>query len=311
MSQFRTIAPLTPSAFQIGYGDQIALMGSCFSGNIAAKLADRKLKVLSNPYGIVFNPISLFKSILEIIDQKEYDSSHLIFHNELQHSLNHHSEFSHPESSEVIQKINSNSIKARGFLQTAKVLYLTLGTAWVYSYDGEIVANCHKIPNHHFEKRLLSIEEIVDSFEPVIKRLNVFNPDLKIVFTLSPIRHLKDGFEENSLSKALLRSAISQLVGRGEQVSYFPAFEIMMDDLRDYRFYTKDMLHPSEQAVDYIWDKFCSRYMNANTLAIMGRVENLEAAKNHLPRFPNSAAHQKHKAFIQKEIAALKKFIQY
>lgn len=309
MNQFRTIASPAPSAFQIGYGDQIALMGSCFSNSIAMKLADRKLKVLSNPYGIVFNPISLFKSIQEIIDQKEYDSSHLIFHNELQHSLNHHSEFSHPESSEVIQKINSNSIKARDFLQTAKVLYLTLGTAWVYTYDGEIVANCHKIPNHQFEKRLLSIEEIVDSFEPVIKKLNVFNPDLKIVFTLSPVRHLKDGFEENSLSKALLRSAIHRLVGGGE-VSYFPSFEIMIDDLRDYRFYTKDMLHPSEQAVDYIWDKFCSRYMSANTLAIMGRVENLEAAKNHLPRFPNSAAHQKHKAFIQKEIAALKQFIQ-
>lgn len=309
MNQFRTIASPAPSAFQIGYGDQIALMGSCFSTNIATKLVDRKLKVLSNPYGIVFNPISLFKSIQEIIDQKEYDSSHLIFHNELQHSLNHHSEFSHPESSEVIQKINSNSIKARDFLQTAKVLYLTLGTAWVYTYDGEIVANCHKIPNHQFEKRLLSIEEIVDSFEPVIKKLNVFNPDLKIVFTLSPVRHLKDGFEENSLSKALLRSAIHRLVGGGE-VSYFPSFEIMIDDLRDYRFYTKDMLHPSEQAVDYIWDKFCSRYMSANTLAIMGRVENLEAAKNHLPRFPNSAAHQKHKAFIQKEIAALKQFIQ-
>ena len=309
MNQFRTIASPAPSAFQIGYGDQIALMGSCFSNSIAMKLADRKLKVLSNPYGIVFNPISLFKSIQEIIDQKEYDSSHLIFHNELQHSLNHHSEFSHPESSEVIQKINSNSIKARDFLQTAKVLYLTLGTAWVYTYDGEIVTNCHKIPNHQFEKRLLSIEEIVDSFEPVIKKLNVFNPDLKIVFTLSPVRHLKDGFEENSLSKALLRSAIHRLVGGGE-VSYFPSFEIMIDDLRDYRFYTKDMLHPSEQAVDYIWDKFCSRYMSANTLAIMGRVENLEAAKNHLPRFPNSAAHQKHKAFIQKEIAALKQFIQ-
>ncbi len=309
MNQFRTIASPAPSAFQIGYGDQIALMGSCFSNSIAMKLADRKLKVLSNPYGIVFNPISLFKSIQEIIDQKEYDSSHLFFHNELQHSLNHHSEFSHPESSEVIQKINSNSIKARDFLQTAKVLYLTLGTAWVYTYDGEIVANCHKIPNHQFEKRLLSIEEIVDSFEPVIKKLNVFNPDLKIVFTLSPVRHLKDGFEENSLSKALLRSAIHRLVGGGEG-SYFPAFEIMMDDLRDYRFYTKDMLHPSEQAVDYIWDKFCSRYMSANTLAIMGRVENLEAAKNHLPRFPNSAAYQKHKAFIQKEIAALKQFIQ-
>ena len=301
MSSFRTIAAIKQADFSIVYKNQIALMGSCFSNHIALKLEERKFKVLKNPYGIIFNPTALSRSINEIIDHKVYDESHLVFHDELEHSLNHHSEFSHPNPDQVVRQINERINQAYSFLKSAEVLFLTIGTAWVYSYEGEVVANCHKIPNHQFEKRLLSIEEIVESFTKVLDRLKTFNPNLKVIFTLSPVRHLKDGFEENSVSKAILRAAIHQIQQKDKAVGYFPSYEIMMDDLRDYRFYEKDMLHPNAQAVDYIWENFCQKYMSKSTQELMGRMENLQAAINHRPRFPDSEAHQKHVAFIERE----------
>lgn len=308
MDTFRTITPHPEASFDIKYSSKIALIGSCFSNHIAQNLSKRKFKVLKNPYGIIFNPISLCTSLEEILVKKVYDESHLVFHNELEHSLNHHSDFSHPDPAEVVKRINEQIRDAHDFLKSAEVLFLTLGTAWVYTYEDEIVANCHKIPNHQFKKRLLSQQEIVESFSQVLKQLGAFNPKLQVVFTLSPVRHLKDGFEENSVSKAILRAVIHALQHQHPACGYFPSYEIMMDDLRDYRFYEKDMLHPNEQAIDYIWQKFYMSYMDEETLELMTRIEKLESAIQHRSKFPNSEAHQKHLAFIEREKESLKEY---
>lgn len=305
MNRFRTILGQRTSDFQISYDDKILLSGSCFAEHMATKLKERKFHVLNNPYGILFNPVSLFQSVQEIVNQREYKEQDLVFHDELEHSMNHHSRFSGTNPTGVIHLINKEINTARDFLQDAKVLFLTLGTAWVYRYDGEIVANCHKIPNHQFEKELLDTNAIVDSFYTMYDQLKVFNPDLQVVFTLSPVRHIKDGMEENSVSKAILRTAIHQLSQENEQVNYFPAYELLMDDLRDYRFYNADMLHPNEQAIDYVWGYFKDRYFGEETQDIIQRVEKLEAAIKHKPRFPESDAYQKHLAFIEKEKKAL------
>lgn len=305
MEQFRTILSRRKDSFQLVYSDRIMLSGSCFAEHMATKLQERKFSVLSNPYGILFNPISLFQSFQEIINQRIYKEQDLVFHDELEHSMNHHSRFSGTNPTKVVGEINRQIQGARDFLQDAKVLFLTLGTAWVYRYDGSIVANCHKIPNHQFEKELLDIHTIVDSFYTMYDQLKIFNPNLQVVFTLSPVRHIKDGIEENSVSKAILRTAIHQLSQENKQVNYFPAYELLMDDLRDYRFYNADMLHPNEQAIDYVWAYFKDCYFASETQDIIQRVEKLEAAINHKPRFPESDAYQKHLAFIEKEKKAL------
>jgi len=301
MNHFRTTITTKKSEIEINHQDKIALIGSCFSENIAIKLKERKFNVLSNPYGILFNPLSIFTAITEIIQLKTYTKNDLGKHNELFYSFNHHSNFSDLELENVLQNINTQIKNAHYFLKNCHMLFITFGTAWAYTYNKKIVANCHKLPNKQFEKILLSNNQIIDEWQKTSTLLKQFNPKLNIVFTVSPVRHLKDGFEENNLSKAILRTTIHQMGN-----FYFPSYEIMMDDLRDYRFYKSDMLHPNDDAVNYIWQKFSESYFNDNTQQLNKRIYKLQTAIQHQPRFENTNAHQKHLTFIEQEKKSLK-----
>jgi hypothetical protein len=305
MKLFRTTYKAKPSNLRFNYDDSLFLIGSCFSNNISEYLTHRKFKVLSNPYGILFNPISIFQCLEELIELRTYTEIDLVEHNELQHSLSHHSDFSGLEKEAVLKHINEQIKEAHHFLKQTTHLYITLGSSWVYKYEGGLVANCHKIPNHKFEKVLLNVADISVAYQELLPKLKAFNPKLKIVFTISPVRHLKDGFEENNLSKSILRTAIHQIQSSSNEIAYFPSYEIMMDDLRDYRFYEADMLHPNKTAIDYIWEQFKISYVDESVWPLMTRIENLQIAMSHQSRFETTAAHQKHLAFMAQEKEAL------
>lgn len=308
MSAFRSTFEIKDVPSKIGHEDPIFFIGSCFSSSMANFLSYRKFKVLSNPSGVIFNPLSIFKTLDDLIEAKEYGEGNLVKDQELYHSMKHHSDFSGMKAEEVVEKINKTLLEARTFLHESKYLFITLGSAWVYEYENEIVANCHKMPQKFFNKRLLQLKEILVAGKRVLDKLQEFNPQLKIVFTLSPVRHLKDGAIENNLSKSLLRLAIHQIQEENSSIGYFPSFEIMMDDLRDYRFYADDLLHPNDQALNYIWHKFKLSYIKAEAYELILRIENLQKAMAHKPRFEGSEAYQKHLRFIEQEKNALKDF---
>jgi lysophospholipase L1-like esterase len=307
MLSFRTEFSPHPSPFKISHSSKLMLVGSCFSENIGKYLSVAKFQVLSNPYGILFNPVSLANSLEEIIEAKEYFETDLIEHNGLYHSMQHHSCFSGVNKTEVLAQINQSIAQAHDFLKQTDVLFLTFGTAWVYNYNEQTAGNCHKLPGHLFEKKMLSVTEVEKCTNQVLEKLKSFNPKLQIVLTLSPVRHLKDGFEENQVSKSILRTAIYQLKQHADFVHYFPAYELIMDDLRDYRFFADDMVHPSEQAVKYVWDKFSTTYFNEQTIFTLKKVEHLTAQLNHRAHFPESEAHQNFLKKLQAEIAEFEK----
>lgn len=306
MNNFRTSYKSKKGSLDISYKDRLIFIGSCFSEHLYQILSDRKFNVSSNPYGILYNPISIFNALEEIIKLKCYSKEDLIEHKGIYQSFQHHSEFSDMKADFVVQKINEGIKTAHKNLQKSSYLFITLGSAWVYEYQGEIVGNCHKMPNNLFTKRILSAAEIKAGALSLLNILKNFNPELQVVFTVSPVRHIKDGFEENSLSKAILRNAIYLLEVSEKTISYFPSYEIMMDDLRDYRFYENDMLHPNKTAIDYIFEAFKVHYFKKESLEIMAGIEKLQQALQHRVRFEESEENQKHQEFIVKQKAALK-----
>lgn len=301
---FRTVVPISPSDTKIGHKDQILLIGSCFSEHIANRLNEHKFQVAKNPYGILYHPLAIAKSLEEIIAHKNYKVTDLVYHKEHWQSWNHHSDFSDLNQQDIIEKINSTITSAHKQLKTAKHLVITFGSAWAYRLKskGELVANCHKFPNKEFEKELLSIEEITNQFIALIGQLLAFNPKLNIHFTISPIRHLRDGFRENQWSKSTLQLAVQQLQKKYNQLHYFPSYELVMDDLRDYRFYNEDMVHPSKLAVDYVWQRFSEAYFSEVTTTINKQISKIRAASRHRPFQPNAEAHQE---FIQKTLTQI------
>ena len=309
MGNFRTTYKAKQGASLLDYNSSSFFIGSCFSNNISAHLAYRKFKVCANPYGILFNPISIARALKEIVDERIYVEEDLVQHNGIYHSLHHHSDYSNPDAAVVLSGIQESISVSKLALEGANMLFVTLGTAWAYEYEGAVVANCHKIPNHRFKKRLLTVNEIKTALRSALEAVATKNNNLSVVFTVSPVRHLKDGFEENSLSKAVLRLAIAELQNELANVTYFPAYEIVQDDLRDYRFYAKDMVHPSEDAITYVWDRFKETYIDPKVQNTMSRIEKLQAAIDHRPRFPDTEAYQKHLAFIEKEQELLKEFL--
>jgi hypothetical protein len=278
---FRTEIKLGDAPFEINYQHQLMLVGSCFSDNIGDKLKEMKMKVLSNPFGISFNPYSIAQSISRIIQNVRY--SDLEIHNDLYFSFDHHSSFSSSSKSEALERINSSLASAHEKLREADFLFITFGSAWVYRHisQNKLVANCHKIPNKEFSKELLSIENTTELLQKLIVELKSFNPKLKVVFTVSPVRHLKDGFIENQRSKSILLEAVHRIVEANSNCTYFPSYEIVMDDLRDYRFFKKDMLHLNDVGVDYVWEKFCDYYFTSETRAIQEEVNALNLLLQH------------------------------
>jgi hypothetical protein len=283
--KFRTEISVPSGEFQISHQDKILMMGSCFVENISSKLLQSGFNIDVNPFGIQYNPASLANSLYDILNNKVYTKKDLIFHEDIHHSWAHHSRFSGDTEELVLEKINSQIKQSSIFLKEASLLILSFGTARVYHLlsSGEIVSNCHKLPDKMFREEQLTIEQIRCQWTELIQHLRQLNPNLRIMLTVSPIRHWKNGAHENQLSKACLLLAVNELIKENVQCYYFPAYELIMDDLRDYRFYSDDMFHPNQQAIDYIWEKFSQVYFDSKTMAIIKEYEKIQKRLNHRP----------------------------
>ncbi|HDZ41255.1 MAG TPA: GSCFA domain protein [Bacteroidetes bacterium] len=282
--KFRTEIDLKPSLLKVGYDTPVMLTGSCFAEEIGKHFCNGKMKALINPFGVLYNPLSTLRSLELIMDAEKFTGDDLYHFDNKYLSFYHDTSFSSRDSSESLKKINRSLADANRFLSGASFLFISFGTAWVYRWkeDNRVVANCHKIPAARFTRQLLKPEDIISGWLSLIEKLENFNTRLNIVFTVSPVRHLKDGAHGNQLSKSTLLLAIDRLMSLNNKLSYFPSYEIMLDELRDYRFYGKDMVHPSETAVDYLWEKFKDYYFTDHTRTIYERLLKITEATKHI-----------------------------
>jgi len=280
------------------YEDKLLLLGSCFSENIGGKLSYYKFQSVTNPFGILFNPVAIETVIEAAVLNKTFTETDVFELNDVWKSFVAHSDLNALSRLQTVINLQEAQQQLRDQLKEASHLFITLGTSWVYRHikKDTIVANCHKVPQKKFSKELLSIDEVAQSLSKIITLVKAFNSNINITFTISPVRHLKDGFIENTQSKSHLIAAVHQLID-GKSVHYFPAYEIVMDELRDYRFYAKDMLHPSEQAIDYVWGKFLEVYASAKAKQTQQKVVSIQNGLSHRPFNPMSDSHQ---LFIQK-----------
>ena len=290
-----TSVDIAPCARKIGYGDKILLLGSCFADNIGAKFAEHYFQATINPLGTLYNPASIALSITD--SQHSIPDSRLIYHNGLWHSMMHHGTFSGKDKAAVQARCLDSYERLQRALKEATTVIVTFGTAWVYEMDGQVVANCHKLPANRFTRRCLAVDEIVEMWQPIVASM----PDKHWIFTVSPIRHVKDGLHANQVSKAILLQAVDEL---GQ--SYFPSYEIMMDELRDYRFYAEDMVHPSQVAVEYIWQRFVETYMTEDTRGEMRTLHQLWQDRHHRFLHPDSEEAERFRLHVEKQMVALK-----
>jgi len=277
----------------IDYQSNVLLLGSCFSENIGNQLNYFKFQSTQNPFGILFHPKAIENLITNTSNKKVYSSDDLIYQNEIWHSFDAHSSLSSAGENELLNKLNVAISLTNKKIKEASHIVITLGTSWVYRYieTDTIVANCHKIPQKKFLKELLSVSEISESLARSISLIKSLNSDAAVIFTVSPVRHLKDGFIENTQSKSHLIAAIHTLVNE-QDVSYFPSYEIMMDELRDYRFYAEDMIHPNKTAINYIWRKFIDTWFSEETKSIMKEIDEIQKGLLHRPFHEDSKLHQ-------------------
>jgi len=283
----------------IDYDSNIILLGSCFSENIGNRLSYFKFNNLVNPFGILYHPIAIENLILNSINEKKFTDDDVFYFNERWHSFETHSVLSAPTKTALLESLNNMVNITYEQLQKASHIVITLGTSWIYRLieSDTIVANCHKIPQKKFSKELLSINDIAESLEASISLIQSLKKEVSIIFTVSPIRHLKNGFVENKLSKSHLLAAIHQVIKPNEKIHYFPSYEIMMDELRDYRFYAEDMIHPNATAIQYIWEKFETSWTSENTIKIMREVDSIQKSLSHKPFNLESKQHQE---FLEK-----------
>lgn len=296
---FRTPITIPKSNHPIDYYSKVVTIGSCFSENISAKLEQYKFQYYNNPFGILFQPDAIENILIRAIELRLFTEADLFFENELWHCFEVHSELNNSDKEDMLVNLNGILTYLNGQLKSCSHLILTFGTAWTYrfSHTQKRVANCHKIPQSNFTKELLSVDEIVSSLNNIQTKIAEFNPDIKFIFTVSPVRHLKDGFVENQLSKSHLISALHSSISQLPSSCYFPSYEIMMDDLRDYRFYNEDMLHPNETAIQYIWKHFVESHISYHVFPIMTELESIQKGLQHRPFNPKTEQHQ---LFVQK-----------
>ena len=301
-----TKVQINPSETKIGYQDKILLLGSCFADNIGEKFGEHSFQATVNPFGTLYNPASIMKAITLSF---EHDNKHYILqHNGLWHSMMHHGSFSHPDKNELLSRYNESLTIMRNALQEASTIVVTFGTSWIYQMEGMVVANCHKIPAERFRRDCMTVGQIIDMWLPLLVQI----PNKHWIFTVSPIRHIKDGLHANHLSKATLLQAIDTLIvnARGlnpsSSYSYFPSYEIMLDELRDYRFYAEDMVHPSQVAVDYIWQRFVETYMTVDTQSEMRTLHQLWRDRHHRFLHPESEEAQTFAERIASRVQNLK-----
>lgn len=291
-TDFRTRIIPPPITKQLNFGEEVVLIGSCFSENIGRKLKEGGFPTLLNPFGILFNPASISTALNRTTSMNLYDENELILNEGKFHSLDHHGSFSSEDASKMLQRINANIKEGHTWLTKASLLTISLGTANVYNYkeENKIVANCHKIPANRFSKEQLSKEDIFGSLSKAIANLSQINKELTVLITVSPVRYLRDGLVNDRLSKSTLILAAHELANKFKNCHYFPSYELINDDLRDYRFYADDMIHPSEMAVNYIWEAFKASVLNKDALNTVQEVEDLFKAVSHRPIEPNSEA---------------------
>lgn len=305
---FRTPISIPKNLKPIDYNSKIVSLGSCFAVNMAEKFEYYKFQNSVNPFGIIFNPVSIEKLIYRIVNQVFFTEKDIFFHNERWHCFEVHSDLSNPNKEEFLE--NLNAILKLSLIQLFQVshLIITFGTSWVYRNfeSNAIVANCHKLPQNQFQKEILSVETIGNSIKNTIDLIQKINPNCNFIFTVSPVRHLKDGFVENQRSKSHLITAIHDGVkSQFPAVNYFPSYEIMMDELRDYRFYAEDMLHPSTVAIDYIWSKFKESTIAESDFPVMEQVDSIQKSLSHKPFNPNSESHSKFESKLKEKMTNL------
>jgi hypothetical protein len=306
--QFSTKIPIQKCNFPIDYDSKILLLGSCFAENIGKKFDYFKFQSTTNPFGIIFNAVSLEKLIRRAVENRTFTENDIFFHNELWHCYEVHSELSNSDKNAFLNSLNDLINSTTQQLNDSTHIIITLGTSWVYRNmeSNEIVANCHKVPQKHFTKELLSIQQIEESIESIISLIHSVNPNCHFIFTVSPVRHIKDGFVENSLSKAHLITALHKTITHyPSPMTYFPSYEIMMDELRDYRFYAEDMLHPNQTAINYIWEQFATSTISEESQSLMIEIESIQKSLAHLPFNPNTESHLKFRANLEEKIKKL------
>jgi hypothetical protein len=308
--QFRTQIPIPKNNYPIDYNSKIISLGSCFAVNMAEKLDYFKFQNICNPIGILFHPLAIEKLIDFAVSEKQFTENDIFFHNERWHCFDVHSDLSTSNKEDLLASLNALIKLTSQQITESTHMIITYGTSWVYRNvkSDSIAANCHKVPQKQFKKELLSIEETRKSIANTLKLIHAVNPNCKIIFTVSPVRHIKDGFVENQVSKANLISAlytVLQVPPSGAEGAYFPSYEIMMDELRDYRFYAEDMLHPNQVAIDYIWKRFKETTISETAFAVMDEVESIQKSLSHKPFNPNSESHLKFENKVREKITKL------
>lgn len=296
MDKYFTQVKIDDTGWRIGYKDKLMMMGSCFSENIGEKFQQLKFQVDLNPFGIIYNPLSVAKSLRRLLVDKPYTDEDLFEHQGVWGNFDYHSRFSATSAEEALRKMNTRLEQSVAFLRDAGYLFITLGTAWVYELKatGQIVSNCHKLPESDFKRFRLTAGEIVDVYRDLFSAIWICNPNLKIILTVSPVRHWKDGATGNQLSKSVLLLAADRLItGFGnERCAYFPSYEIVMDELRDYRFYASDLLHLNEVAIDHIWERFSRALIAEDSLRLSKSIMKIVKAREHRPFNPEAEAYR-------------------
>lgn len=307
--KFTTPIPISISKHSIDYNAKILSLGSCFAVNMGAKLDYFKFQNTTNPFGIIFNPVSIEKLIVRTVNQKKFTDEDIFFHNERFHCYEVHSDLSSENKEEFLASLNSMLELTHKQIKEATHLLITYGTSWVYreKNSGALVANCHKMAQSHFDKLILSVATVEASIQNTVDAVRQLNPKCTFVFTISPVRHIKDGFVENQRSKAHLITALQNLLSEHQLdfANYFPAYEIMMDELRDYRFYGNDLVHPSTMAIDYIWQRFKATAISETVFSTLDEVEAIQKSLLHKPFNPSSESHQKFWSKLQEKITKL------
>lgn len=290
---FRTAIRIGDKHKHIEHHDYIMMLGSCFSDNIGCKLHDAMFHVNVNPFGTVYNPASILNEVRRIISGEQITAEELFHANGVWNHFGFHSHFSKASKNDALERMNQRLTQAHEHLLNCDIVIITLGTAFVYEHNSskQVVSNCHKLPASEFSRKMMSIEEVSSCLNEIIGEIRSFTPKARIIFTVSPIRHVADGLEQNQLSKSILRAVAGvTAANHNEYCDYFPAYEIMMDDLRDYRFYAADMVHPSDVAIEYIWNTFKASYFNDRTAQAVLRCERLSKRLSHRHMTDNQEA---------------------
>ncbi len=307
---FRTALGENTGKFKIEHNDPILSMGSCFADRIGKRLATSKFDIQSNPFGIIFNPISIFKLLTNAAEGRPLNENSFVHRDSVFYNYDFHSTFFSSDKSELKRRLASQLAYVGSIIPQLKYIIVTFGTSVVYRKinDEEVVANCHKVPASNFKKELVDQEEIYQAFTRLYLQLKSINPKLRFILSVSPVRHVKDGLVANGTSKAMLRAACHRLEATyAEDIAYFPGFEIMMDDLRDYRFYEDDMIHPNNTAENYIWEYFKKNFISESTVEFINEWEGIRKSLQHKPFQPSSPSHQK---FLKQLIGKISKYEQ-